>query len=414
MSGRDEILFLAHRVPFPPDKGDKIRSWRLLQFLSQRFRVHLACFVDDPADFAYEPRLSELCESATLIPLDRAGAMARSARGVLDGAPLTLAYFRDRRMARAVEKLRRRSLAAEIAFSSTMAQYIEREIPGRLRLVDFCDADSEKFSAYAADASLPMKYVLAREARMLGAYETAVANWADASFAITQEEAALFNRYDVHRPVRWWCNGVDTNYFDPAVGFAAPPEAADIVFTGAMDYRANVDAADWFARTVWPLVRKANPKARFAIVGARPAKAIKTLEQRDGVRVTGRVDDIRPWIAQAKIAIAPLRIARGIQNKVLEAMAMGKPVVATAAAATGLSVRAGEDIVIADDPAVFADRVSALLNGEEQRAKIGAAARARVLADYQWDRQLARFGEALQSSMASSSSSSSSRAVSAA
>lgn len=408
MSTRDEILFLAHRIPFPPDKGDKIRSGRLLQFLSQRFRVHLACFVDDPADFAHEARLAELCESVTLIPLDRTVAAMRTARGFLNAAALTLGYFRDERMARAVDTLRHRPLAAEIVFSSTMAQYIEREVPGRPRLVDFCDADSEKFSDYANGAAFPMKYVLAREARTLGAYETTVANWADASFAITPEEAALFNRRTgVQRPVGWWCNGVDTDYFDPATNFAPAPYAAEIVFTGAMDYRANIDAADWFVRTVWPLVRAADPDACCAIVGARPTQAVKMLEQADGVRVTGRVDDIRPWIAQAKIAVAPLRVARGIQNKVLEAMAMGKPVVATAAATTGLSVRAGEDVIIADDPGAFADRVSALLNNEEQRAKIGAAARARVLADYQWDRQLARFGEALQSSMISLSSPSS-------
>ncbi len=411
MSAQAEILFLAHRIPFPPDKGDKIRSWRLLQFLSQRFRVHLACFVDDPADFAHEARLAALCESATLIPLDRTAAMARSARGLLDGAPLTLAYFRDRRMTRAVENLRGRPLAAEIAFSSTMAQYIERETPGRPRLVDFCDADSEKFSAYAADAAFPMKHVLEREARTLGDYEIAVANWADASFAITPEEAALFNRRGLRRPVDWWCNGVDADYFDPTIEFEATPEAADIVFTGAMDYRANIDAANWFVSEVWPLVRDALPDARFAIVGARPTRDVKALEQSDGVRVTGRVDDIRPWIAQAKIAVASLRVARGVQNKVLEAMAMAKPVVATAAAATGLSIRAGEDILIADEPRAFADQMISLLHVGERRAKIGAAARARVLADYQWDRQLARFGDALQSSIAPSSSS---RAMSAA
>ena len=405
MSGRDEILFLSHRIPYPPDKGDKIRSWRLLQFLSERYRVHLACFVDDPADFAHEKRLSELCESATLVALDRKIATMRSARGLLNGAPLTCAYFRDQRMANAVEKLRERPLVAEVAFSSTMAQYIEREVSGRPRLIDFCDADSQKFSDYADDASFPMAYILAREARTLGAYESVVANWADASFAITPEEAALFNRRGLSRRVGWWRNGVDTDYFDPTIEYPAFSGAADIVFTGAMDYRANIDAADWFVREVWPTVHTANPRARLAIVGARPTGAVKALERVDGVCVTGRVEDIRPWIAQAKMAVAPLRVARGVQNKVLEAMAMAKPVVATSAAATGISLSLGEEVVIADSSADFADKVNMLLHDNIWRREIGAAARARALTDYQWARQLARFGDALQSSIGSSSSS---------
>ncbi len=411
MSNAPEVLFLAHRIPYPPDKGDKIRSWRLLQFLAARYRVHLACFVDDPADFAHKDMLSEICESATLLPLDRTIATARSTRGLLAGEPLTLAYFRDARMMRAVEALRRRPLAAEIAFSSTMAQYIETGVAGRPRLIDFCDADSEKFSAYAGDARFPMKFVLAREGKTLAAYENAVANWADASFAITGDEAAQFNRRaGLSRPVGWWSNGVDTEYFDPSCTNDVPGGAADIVFTGAMDYRANIDAVLYFVEEVWPAVRRAAPSATFAIVGARPSRAVMALGEVDGVCVTGRVEDIRPWICAAKLAVAPLRIARGIQNKALEAMAMATPMVATSAAATGLSVRAGEEIVIADTAEEYAAAIIELLNDGARLAAIGAAARRRVVTDYGWDRQLARFDAALQSALASPSSSASSAA----
>ncbi len=402
MSDKPEILFLAHRIPFPPDKGDKIRSWRLLDYLAGRFRVHLACFVDDPADFAHEPRLLEVCESATLIPIERRSALVRSARGLVDGEPLTVAYFRDPAMASAVDALRERPLVAEIVFSSTMVQYVETPVEGRPRIVDFCDADSDKFTSYAADAIFPMNWIFTREGALLGNAENTAANWADASFAITPDEAALFNRREaIVREVGCWSNGVDTDYFDPSGDFPLVSAPADIVFTGAMDYRANIDAVEFFVREIWPFVRAKAPAATFAIVGARPTRRVKALARTAGVRVTGRVDDIRPWIAGAKIAVAPLRVARGLQNKVLEGMAMAKPVVATTAAATGVLAKPGVEIVLADAPAAFAAATVDLLIHASRRERTGAAARARVVADYQWDRQLSRFGAALDSELAS-------------
>ena len=403
MNNRAEVLFLAHRIPYPPDKGDKIRSWRLLNFLLERHDVHLACFVDDAADMRHEARLASLCESVVLVPLRPLAARVKSLRGLATSEPLSLAYFRDARMRQAVERLRRRPLAAEIVFSSTMAQYVETPAPGRVRIVDFCDADSEKFAAYAETAGVPINWIYAREGRLLARAENEIANWADASFAITPEEAARFNeRADVRRRVDWWSNGVDAGYFDPEADFSPIPRPADVVFTGAMDYRANIDAVLFFTANVWPAVRNAQPDASFAIVGARPASAVKALDGKDGVRVAGRVDDVRPWIGGAKLAVAPMRVARGVQNKVLEAMAMAKPVVATTEAAAGLLLAPGEDILVADKPKDFSDAVIQCLSDAQLSARIGAAARARVIADYQWVRQLARFGDALAAVSSSS------------
>ncbi len=407
MSDKPEILFLAHRIPFPPDKGDKIRSWRLLKYLAGRFRVHLACFVDDPADFAHEARLLEICESATLISLERRSALIRSALGFADGAPLTVSYYCDAAMADAVDALRERPLVAEVAFSSTMAQYIEMPVDGRPRVLDFCDADSEKFFEYAAKAAFPMNRVFAREGQLLSDAENQIVNWANASFAITPDEATQFNcRNGVRRDVEWWSNGVDTDYFDPLQSLPPIGTPADVVFTGVMDYRANIDAATWFVREVWPAVRAKAPAATFAVVGARPTRAVRALARVGGVRVTGRVDDIRPWIAGAKVAVAPLRVARGLQNKVLEAMAMATPVVATTAAATGIAAKPGVEIILADAPAAFAAATIDLLRHSSRRERTGAAARARVVADYQWDRQLSRFGDALDAALTSEENSS--------
>lgn len=396
MSERPEILFLVHRIPYPPNKGDKIRSWRLLNELAAQYRVHLACFVDDPADFAHAPVLHEICASATLVPLGRRAGIVRSIKAIIDGAPLTAAYFHDEDMAHAVAAIRARPLAAEIAFSSTMAAYIEEPIKGRPRIVDFCDADSEKFFDYAAKAAFPMRQVFSREGRLLYAMENEVANWADASFAITSDEASRFNmRHEISEDVRWWSNGVDTKYFDPHADFSRSAPPIDLIFTGAMDYRANIDAVNWFARKVWPDVRRAFPAATFAVVGARPTRAVRRLGRITGVRVIGRVDDMRPWLESARVAIAPMQVARGIQNKVLEGMAMGKPVIATKAAATGIAVKPGIEILLADTPHAFAAATIDLLKNASRRQRTGAAARERVAADYQWDRQLSRFSEAL-------------------
>ncbi len=392
-----EILFLAHRIPYPPDKGDKIRSWRLLKFLTQRFRVHLACFADDDRDLAHRDFLESLCESVTIIPLDPKTARLRSAKGLLTGEPLSSHYFRDARMTAAVREIRQRPLVAEIVFSSSMASYIEKPVDGRKRLVDFCDADAEKWRGYAATAKAPMRLVYAREAQRLAQEETAIANWADASFAITPDEAAIFNaRPGMTKTVDWYPNGVDADYFDPAF---APPGAvmpySDCVFVGAMDYRANMGAVFYFLDRVWPMVREANRDARFAIVGANPSASIMALAGPDGVVVTGRVEDVRPWLAGAKTVIAPLRVAQGIQNKVLEAMAMAKPVIASPQAMTGLD--APQDAAaVASAPEDMAAAINALLQDEMKRRAMGDAARRYVLENYQWDAALDRFEKALK------------------
>ncbi|MFQ5564173.1 MAG: TIGR03087 family PEP-CTERM/XrtA system glycosyltransferase [Parvularculaceae bacterium] len=397
MTGKPEILFLSHRIPFPPDKGDKIRSWRLLGHLCERFRVHLACFVDDSADFIHQSALEAVCESVALVPLDPLFARARSVVGFITGEALTFPYYRDQRMAEHSARLRARPLAAEIAFSSAMAPYLEEAVEGRPRIVDFCDADSMKWRQYAARAKGPMRFVYAREAMLLAEAENAIAGWAEARFAITPVEAAVFNdRPGVDAKVDWWANGVDANYFDPAFGYAPLDRTADVIFTGAMDYQPNMDAVAWFVREIWPTVRQRRPDSRFAVIGPRPARALRALDGRNGVIVTGRVDDVRPWLAQAGAVVAPMRIARGVQNKVLEAMAMARPVIATQAAAEGIEAEPGADLIVADAAPAFAEALSTVLEAPEKAAALGRSARVRVCEGYEWAARLRRFDAALE------------------
>lgn len=391
---RPRVLYLAHRIPFPPDKGDKIRSWRILERLAKRFDVDLAAFVDDPADFQHEEHLRRVCASVALVPLERRVATLRSAQGFLSGEALTFPFYRDARMSRAVAAARKKNPVAEIGFSSSMAPYLEKaQAPV---IIDLCDADSAKWAEYGKRKSWPMSAVYAREGRLLERAETKIINRADAAFAITEEEADLLGSRDgVEKPVHWFANGVDAYYFSPA---AAPqPAAIDAVFVGAMDYWANVDAVTWFAAEIWPEVRQSIDGASFYIVGSKPDAAVLALGGRDGITVTGRVDDVRPYVAAAKVVVAPMRIARGIQNKVLEAMAMEKAVVATPAGLEGIDATAGTEAIAAASPHAFARECVRLIEDRAAAAAMGRAARARILSDYQWAAQLKRFDAVLDS-----------------
>lgn len=391
MSPRREILFLAHRIPYPPDKGDKIRAWRFLERFARRFDVHLAAFIDDPRDRAHEAHLKSLCASVTLARLDPTAARMRSAASLLKGEPLTFGYFRDGGLSAAVQRLRSRPLALEYAFSSSTAPYLEPAVQGRPRIADICDADSEKWLDYALSRRGLMRMVYRREFARLAACETDIINRFDAALAISAAEGSvLMGRPGVRRPVLTIGNGVDVAYFGGGAGDGAPADAGDVAFVGAMDYRPNIDAAIWFLDHVWPAVRAARPGARFSIVGARPARRLKVRAGAHGVCVTGRVADVRPYLHSAKAVVAPLMIARGVQNKVLEAMAAGRPIVATSAANIGIEAAPGSEILIANEAVGFAAAVIGLLERPQEAAALGAAARTRAIRDFGWDAQLAR------------------------
>ena len=396
----DDLLLLVHRIPWPPNKGDKIRSYHMLRHLARHYRVHLGTFIDDPADAAWLPQLETLCASVHARPLCGRRARLRALSGFLTGEPLSLPWYRDRELARWV----RRTVATHpvqraLVFSSAMAQYLPEQAD-LARVIDFVDVDSDKWNQYAAARGWPMNAIYRREGRRLLDWERRLAATSDASLFVSPAEADVFRRLAPEAADRVHAinNGVDADHFDPErVAGRSPfaPGTHNIVFTGAMDYWPNVDAVAWFVETVLPRIRDTHPGASFCIVGSRPAPEVEALASRPGVTVTGFVDDVREWIAHATLAVAPLRVARGVQNKVLEAMALARPVVATPQALEGLSARPGHDILLSEaDPAAFAAVVTQQLRNPDPA--IGAAARARVLADYDWARNLARLDELLQ------------------
>lgn len=381
------LLFLAHRIPFPPNKGDKIRSFHLLRHLSERFAIHLGAFVDDPDDWQYRDALRPYCASIKLLPLQPRLAKLASLTGLLTGEALTLPYYRNRELARWADELANAGTVTRgLAFSSAMAQFMPTSLARRV--LDMVDVDSDKWTQYAPTQRWPLSWVYAREGRKLAQWEARAAQELDATLLVSHDEAALLQRRvpQARHKIGVFENGVDTDYFLPERDYPNPypSDAKGIVFTGAMDYWPNVDAVAWFAERIFPAVREAVPAAQFTIVGSRPSDAVGMLARQPGVVVTGSVPDVRPYLAHAACAVAPLRIARGVQNKVLEALAMARPVVATAQAAEGLRAEAGRDFVLAKGEAEFAQAVVAQLKG----APSFSHARDCILANYNWTRNM--------------------------
>ncbi len=383
-----ELLFLAHRIPYPPDKGDKIRSWNIFKFLAQRFAVHLGCFVDDPNDRQYEGELRAMCADALFAPLNPTAAKIASLRGFATGEALSLGYYRDRAMARwTAGRLAGGKIGGVFLYSSPMAQFVPLGDDQKPTVMDFVDIDSDKWRQFAETKRWPLSAVYKREAARLFDFERRVAKAVSASLFVSPAEAQMFRAMapESADKIHHLNNGVDYDYFSPERPYDNPysDAAPCLVFTGAMDYWANVDAVVWFAEEVFPAVRAAEPRARFIIVGGKPAAAVQALASMPGVEVTGRVPDVRPYVAHAAMAVAPLRIARGVQNKVLEAMAMEKPVVATSQAAEGIDAKAGAELLVADDAEGFAQTVIDVLRGKADPG-IGARARRRIVASYDW------------------------------
>ncbi|QGZ40597.1 sugar transferase (PEP-CTERM/EpsH1 system associated) [Pseudoduganella flava] len=396
----EDLLLLVHRIPYPPNKGDKIRSWHLLRYLAARYRVHLATFVDDPDDWQYVAHVRKLCASSHFALLNPRRARLRSLRAVLANRALSLDYYSDGATHAWVRRaMRANGIARVVAFSSPMAQYAQ-ELPGVRRIVDLCDVDSEKWRAYAAKKPWPASMPYAYEAERLLRHERKVAASCDAALFVSAPEAELFRRLAPESAARigWFGNGVDTEYFSPAACGASPyqPGEQALVFCGAMDYWPNVDAVQWFANAVLPRIRARVPQVSFHIVGARPTPAVQALAGLPGVTVTGAVPDVRPYVAHAALSVAPLRIARGIQNKVLEAMAMAKAVVVSPEALEGIDAADGAEVLVAQAAEQYADTIVAALADDARRDALGHAARGRVAAAYGWEARLAALDPLLE------------------
>ncbi|MGH6994364.1 MAG: TIGR03087 family PEP-CTERM/XrtA system glycosyltransferase [Stellaceae bacterium] len=384
-----DLLFLAHRLPYPPDKGDKIRSWPILRHLAATHRVHLGAFYDDPRDAAHIPVLQQICASVCALPLRPWQGRVRSLAALGTGEAMSVRYFRDRQlMAWIDDTVAKFAPRAAFVYCSAMAPYVTGLAFGR-RVIDMVDLDSEKWRGYVASGGM-LAPLYRREARRLLALERRAASEFDATLFVSAGEAELLERHapEAAGRVHVMPNGIDLDRFNPDRAYPNPfPRGRRaVVFTGAMDYRPNVDAACWFGTEVVPRLRRRWSNTDFWIVGANPVRAVRQLCGDANIRVTGRVADVRPYLAHADLAVAPLRLARGIQNKVLEAMAMAKPLVASPAALAAFGFARNDEVLAASTPAEFVDMITVALSAKGRA--IGLRGRARIAAEYRWDTKL--------------------------
>lgn len=387
------ILYLVHRLPFPPNKGDKVRSYNLLKHLLKAHQVFLGTFLDDPEDEQHIERLRGMCADLHVARLNPRLAKLRSLNALIADEPLTLRYYRDAGLHAWVNKIcHDNRIDAVVVFSSAMAQYVENK-PRIPVLIDFVDVDSAKWAQYAPQHRWPMSWLYRREARQLLAYERQMASRAVRSFFVTDAEVDLFRQHAPECAVRveTMCNGVDADYFAPADDRISPYSAGErpVVFTGAMDYWPNVDAAQWFANEVLPLLSTKLPGCRFYIVGRAPTPEVMALANNQVV-VTGTVPDVRPYLQHAAVVVAPLRVARGIQNKILEAMAMEKAVVASAECAAAVDAVQGDEFLMAEDAPGFVAKILAVFESSDRSHALGRAARKRVVERYSWAAHMSR------------------------
>jgi sugar transferase (PEP-CTERM/EpsH1 system associated) len=390
------LLFLTQRIPYPPDKGDKVRSFAILRHLAQMWDIHLGCFIDDPADEVHLPKLREFCADLCCIRLDKRRATLASAAAFWQGGSLSERYFRSPALAAWVDQtLSEQHPQVAFVYSAVMGQYLlDRPAPPRL-VVDLVDVDSEKWRQYSDHRIGPMAWVYRRESVTLLRFERRLAAAADAAILVSVPEAELFRAKAPESADKIYAisNGVDHHFFAPDKALADPFIGGGpvVVMTGAMDYWPNIDACHWFIEAILPGLRRQRPDLRFCIVGRNPPEALQRLSGRNGVEVTGRVADVRPYLQHAAAVVAPMRVARGIQNKILEGMAMGKAVVTSPAGLEGIDAEPGRDLLLADRPDHFIASLMAVIEDPELAGTIGDQARRHILEAYDWQDKLRAF-----------------------
>lgn len=367
---KEPLLFLCHRIPFPPNKGDKIRSFNILKKLSEQYEIHLGCFIDDPFDKQYINSLKKHCASLFYLDQNKTIAKLKGLKSFFTNQPITLPYYFDKRMQQWTNRiLLQENINKIFIYSSSMAQYCEgNQYKSLERVIDFVDVDSDKWRQYSKRKTGISKGVFQREFKLLARYEDKICAEFDYSLFVSPDEAKLFrDRQPLCKQTKVYglLNGVDVDFFNPVANFSDEPlvpKKPFISFTGAMDYWANIDAVLWFARQVWPLILQQQPEAVFCIVGGNPSNEVKALADLQGIEVTGRVHDVRPFIANAQCVVAPMQIARGIQNKVLEAMSLNKAIVVSSMAMEGINAQTNNGIAIADDTSKYAQKCLEFIN----------------------------------------------------
>jgi sugar transferase (PEP-CTERM/EpsH1 system associated) len=381
------ILYLSQRVPYPPHRGDKLRSYHHIKFLSRFHEISLVCFADNTSDLLHKSALKVYCKSVDIILLSQFSSRLKAIGASITKTPFTLAYFHSDKLKKIVEaKLKNERFDLIFVYCSSMAQYVE-DVVTIPKVIDFVDVDSEKWAQYSLHAKFPLHFIYSIEAHRLKAYEASLCSKFQRCFLVSEKEVNDF--YQLVLPCKTvvpLLNGVDLEVFKP---IKQPYDRLKLVFTGVMDYFANVETVLYFCREIFPFIRKEVPGIKFHVIGSNPVKELIDLGKKDkDIVITGYVEKIQPHVQNAAAFVAPMRIARGVQNKILEAMAMGVPVVTNSLGAKGVSAQPGTEILVADNPYDFAMQVVKLINDSGWREQVSKNAREAVEQRYNWSYNL--------------------------
>jgi len=387
MAEKPRVLYLTHRLPHPPDKGDRIRNFHVLRELANIARVTLVSLADEPVSEDSAQKLRGLCDTLEIVPASGKRRWLRAGRSLLTGGSLSEGLFAEPALDATIRRLSAiQSWDASLVSASSLAPYLARHgLPGQPRFVDLVDVDSQKWFDYADAASGPKHWLYTLEGHRVRRLEQWIAEWATATTIVSPAECDVFDGFTRPGAGTVATNGVDLDYFQPQ------PEVQTVqacAFVGALDYVPNIDGAIWFANDIWPAIRQRLPQAEFWIIGRKPTTAVLRLGSLAGVKVVGPVPDVRPYVARAALAVCPIRIARGLQNKVLEAMALGKPTLAAPAAIRALKAVPGKHLLSPATEGEWVSAVCELFTDTARQLELGLAARRFVEVHHHWDRCL--------------------------
>jgi sugar transferase (PEP-CTERM/EpsH1 system associated) len=408
------ILYIAHRIPYPPNKGDKIRSFNEIKHLSSFHKVDLVCLADNIDDLKFKSDLEKYCRQVFVQHLKISQAKLRGFINLIRGKAISVGYFYMKKIQQVIDRwISDTVYDAIICFSSPMAEYLfqspflshcfskfaQPATRNPKLIMDFCDLDSDKWLQYSQRSKFPLNLIYRIENKRLLKYEKKINKSFDNSVFVSQQEADLFYRlFPEVKNISVIGNGVDYEYFSPEFR-TLNPDPRTLMFTGAMDYWANVDGVLWFCEKIFPMIRAGYPKVQFYIVGSNPNPEIQKLGSNKCINVTGFVEDIRPYYNNADICVIPLRIARGVQNKILEAMSMGKAVVTTSTAVQSIKATSGVHLLVEDNSDKFAEAVSMLLENHTLRNYLGTNARQFIKSNYNWQKNMKKFEELVKTNL---------------
>lgn len=403
--GKPRILFLTHRFPYPPNRGDRIRSFRLLEYMSKIADVDLATLCDQPPTQEYVDKLQSYCQRTAFIPWRPFGRWIHAGISLLTGSTMTEGLFSSSALRRQIK-----SWAAEtdydrvVVFCSSMYPYSRlSELKNVPLITDIVDVDSQKWFDYAAVSNgitgIIKRLLFSLEGRRLRKKEIEIAQTSVRTLAVSEDEVRLYRSFcpeSIHDKIIPLSNGVDSDFFSPDAQYDKPDLIPyRLVFVGAMDYRANLDGIEWFLDSVWGKLKQQHPQTELDLVGSNPGEKARRLAKTDGVNLIGRVDDVRPYIHRSSAVVIPLRVARGIQNKTLEAMAMSKPVLASPMSLQGIDNSVTRYAWSCNEPQSWIDAFSEVFNSNNNDKTTTRASNGRqaIVDSYSWSARFAKLSE---------------------